>query len=183
MLIQAKGIQYDSQSLLKNKEDALLFNNGQFVTLYLSPKDYHRIHMPVAGKLIKTTYVPGSLFSVNPLTAESVPGLFARNERVISLFKTSFGTMAIIMVGAVIVASINTSWAGKITPNKNRKLQTWNYETQDIKYLVGEKIGHFELGSTVIILFEPNAINWNQELEANAPLKMGQKIAEVIARE
>lgn len=178
-IFQAKGHYYNLEKLLGQKKYTDKFFDGKFITLYLSPKDYHRVHMPLTGMLQEMTYVPGKLFSVNPLSTQTIPGLFARNERVVSVFNTEIGPVAIIMVGAMIVASINTIWAGKITPNSSGSIQTWQYSTQKetIKLEQGAEMGYFNLGSTVIVLLPPNSINWETHIKNNAQLIMGETIA------
>jgi len=156
-LLQAKGFNYTVQALLGgDTQFAEPFLNGEFLTAYLAPKDYHRIHMPVDGTLCQMTYIPGKLFSVNPRTAAAIPNLFARNERVVCLFDTPQGRMALVLVGAMIVGSIETIWAGTIAPlHLNRSgIKTWHYRKPIIKIKKGEEMGRFKLGSTVIILFE-----------------------------
>lgn len=178
-LLQAKGHEFSLKQLLGDQEQhAKLFVDGKFATIYLSPKDYHRVHMPIAGKLVAMSHIPGRLFSVNTLTAQHVPSLFARNERVVSLFETEIGPMAVILVGAMIVASINTVWAGTISPPGRSKVQVWEYpEAKQIQFAKGDEMGHFMLGSTVIVLAGKNALNWEAELSANSPVIMGQTIA------
>ena len=180
-LIQAKGIHYNLSALLGNEKYLKNFQNGAFATLYLSPKDYHRIHMPFNGILKEMTYVPGRLFSVNPLILQSVSNVFTQNERLICVFETEVGLMAVIMVGAMLVASINTVWAGKITPNGLKKVTTWSYEDKAnlIQLKRGDEMGHFELGSTVILLFEPNKMNWLAEMQIDSSISMGQVVGEI----
>jgi phosphatidylserine decarboxylase len=179
-IFQAKGKDFSLIDLLGgNVETAKPFMGGEFATLYLSPKDYHRVHMPVTGRLVEMRYIPGKLFSVNQATAEGVPELFARNERVVCVFETELGPMAMVLVGAMIVASIETVWAGNITPLK-RTLKTWHYRDQDLAPVVLEKgaeMGRFKLGSTVILCFGKDAIDWEDTLEAGAPIKMGERLA------
>tara|TARA_R110000796_G_scaffold77231_1_gene172450 strand:+ start:4833 stop:5699 length:867 start_codon:yes stop_codon:yes gene_type:complete len=154
-LIQAKGHDYSLQALLGgNKDDTTPFLGGKFATIYLAPKDYHRIHMPIDGTLSKMIYVPGDLFSVNPLTAQNVPNLFARNERVVAIFETEIGPLAMVLVGATIVASIETIWAGTVTPPAGSDVFSWNYPTKGenaISLKKGEEMGRFKLGSTVVL--------------------------------
>ncbi|EDL50726.1 phosphatidylserine decarboxylase, partial [Vibrio mediterranei AK1] len=156
-LIQAKNHDYTAQELLGGNADlAAEFAEGEFATLYLSPRDYHRVHMPCDGTLRQMIYVPGDLFSVNPLTAENVPNLFARNERVVCIFDTEFGPMAQVLVGATIVGSIELIWAGTVTPPRGNTVYTWDYPAEGDKSVVlkkGEEMGRFKLGSTVINLF------------------------------
>ncbi len=187
-IFQAKGHSYSLLELVGgDAQRAAPFMGGSFATIYLSPKDYHRVHMPIAGTLKEMVYVPGRIFSVNHLTAENVPELFARNERVVCIFDTERGPMAMILVGAMIVASIETVWAGMVTPPK-RMLKTTRYDEAaraPIHLKKGEEMGRFKLGSTVIVLFGPDQVNWAQELGAFSTVNMGQqigspKVAEVI---
>ena len=164
-IFQAKGHSYSLTALLGGNPDiAEPFKNGDFATIYLSPKDYHRIHMPMDGVLTDMIYVPGELFSVNPLTTENVPGLFARNERVVCVFESSKGKFAIVLVGATIVASIETIWAGTVTPPAGKNIQHWRYPKDSentISLKKGEEMGLFKLGSTIVACFEPDMIEFN----------------------
>ncbi|HIF50298.1 MAG TPA: phosphatidylserine decarboxylase [Thiotrichaceae bacterium] len=179
-LIQAKGIDYSLERLLANDEYAVeRFQDGNFITLYLSPRDYHRIHMPVSGKLIKTIFVPGNLFPVNTSSVRTVDQLFARNERFISLFETELGLVAQIMVGATFVGSMETVFAGQITPTKHRQISIKEYEETPITLNQAEEFGHFNMGSTVILLFEKNKIIWSEDLKENDPIQVGNLIATV----
>lgn len=176
--IQAKNHQYSVDSVLANPELAKNFKNSTFVTIYLAPKDYHRVHLPFAGKLTDMIYVPGKLFSVNILTTEHVPGLFAKNERVVALYDTQHGPMAVILVGAMIVGSIDTAWAGKAAPSGcafSKKVQHTQYPAGS-NYKKADEVGFFTLGSTVIVLLPPQA-KLNPNLKALAPIKMGEAIA------
>jgi len=181
-LLQAKGVYYSLTSLLGGSEErAIPFRGGHFATLYLSPRDYHRIHMPLRGELEEMIYVPGDLFSVNPRTARTVPRLFARNERVITIFQTACGPMALVLVGAMFVANIETVWAGVVAPRGPREILTWSYRHRhaDAPAIVlekGEEMGRFNMGSTVILLFGPGAVDWTNALRAAHPVKMGQRI-------
>lgn len=176
-VFQAKGHSYSLTTLLGGKPElAECFKGGQFATIYLAPSDYHRIHMPVEGKLTDTLHVPGELFSVNPLTAANVPGLFARNERVVALFDTPVGKVAIVLVGATIVASIETVWAGNITPPAGKYVQHWQHNYEDISLAKGEEMGRFKLGSTVVLCFEPNKIEF-ENLSAGAITRLGEALA------
>ncbi|AWH89179.1 archaetidylserine decarboxylase [Limnobaculum parvum] len=181
-LLQAKGHDYTLEALLAcNMPMVEKFRNGQFATIYLSPRDYHRVHMPCNGVLREMLYVPGDLFSVNPLTAENVPNLFARNERVICLFDTDFGPMVQILVGATIVGSIETVWAGTITPPRQGVLQRWTYPTEGEGSVIlkkGDEMGRFKLGSTVINLFAENSITFSPALQCKTPTRMGELFAE-----
>jgi phosphatidylserine decarboxylase len=178
-IFQAKGHSYSVMELLGgDHERAAPFMGGDFATVYLSPKDYHRVHMPLSGTLREMIYVPGRIFSVNTVTAEGVPELFARNERVVCLFDTERGPMAMVLVGAMIVASIETVWAGLVTPPK-RTLKTFRYDEASrapIHLEKGAEMGRFSLGSTVILLFGPEQVRWAQHLTALTPVCMGQTL-------
>jgi phosphatidylserine decarboxylase len=176
-VFQAKGQDFSVTELLGGDARAAAnFARGQFVTVYLSPRDYHRVHMPVAGTLTRMVHVPGDLFSVNTVTAEEVPRLFARNERVVCHFDTAFGPMVVVLVGAMIVASIETVWAGLVTPQR-RRIRTFEYgNTKPIHLEKGQEMGRFLLGSTAIVLFAEGAVNWEAQLGALSPVRMGQKI-------
>lgn len=181
-IFQAKGHSFTSQALLGgDKADAQRFEGGDFATIYLAPKDYHRIHMPIKGTLSKMVYVPGDLFSVNPLTAQNVPGLFARNERVVAIFETEVGPLAMVLVGATIVASIETVWAGTVTPPAGNKVFSWDYPTTGPDAITldkGAEMGRFKLGSTVVMLFAENAIDaFAEGVEPEQTTRMGQAFA------
>lgn len=174
-VFQAKGHDFSTRELLGGSEElANLFEAGKFATIYLSPKDYHRVHMPLGGELKQMIYVPGRLFSVSPLTTNQIPRLFARNERMVALFDTEQGPMAIIMVGAMIVASIETVWAGLVTPPK-RRLNTYQYG-ETIKLAKGEEMGQFKLGSTVILLFGKDMVSWDDRLQADKEVTLGETL-------
>lgn len=165
-IFQAKGHDYSLTALLGGAPElAAPFKNGKFATIYLSPKDYHRIHMPIEGTLTDMIYVPGELFSVNPLTTENVPGLFARNERVVSIFDTPKGKMAMVLVGATIVASIETVWAGTVTPPAGKNVCHWQYPQGEdaITLEKGEEMGRFKLGSTIVACFEPDMVEFLEQ--------------------
>lgn len=179
-IFQAKGHHYSCQSLLASSaEEAEQYRNGFFATVYLSPKDYHRVHMPFTGKLLSMTYVPGKLYSVNPTTTAAIPGLFARNERVVCQFQTQIGPMAVVLVGAMIVASIETSWAGQICPGRSDSgLERIDYnEHEQIELKTGEELGLFKTGSTVIVMFTENVLRAEQSLGAGSKVRMGQALA------
>lgn len=177
-LLQAKGAYFNLLDLLGgDKASAQYFEDGRFLTAYLSPKDYHRFHMPIAGELKKMIYVPGKLFSVNQSSVKNVPGLFARNERVICIFDTEIGKVALIAVGAMIVGSIAMKWHGIVAPQKKHAIQMWEYHDQKIQLNRGDEVGHFQLGSTVILLCEKNRIKWNELIKSEEMLKLGQCIA------
>ena len=181
-LFQAKGHDYSLQALLGgDPEMSALFEEGSFATIYLSPRDYHRVHMPYGGRLRKMVHVPGRLFSVNETTSRMVPRLFARNERVISLFDTDIGPMAVILVGAIFVSSIDTVWAGTITPAR-QQVRSWDYRPETAPPVIelekGEEMGRFNMGSTVIVLFGKEAMDWREAFTAGVKVKMGEAIGE-----
>ena len=179
-IIQAKGREYSAQTLLGgDKALADRFDNGAFVTIYLSPSDYHRVHMPVAGTLRQTRYVPGKLFSVNTATAGGVADLFARNERLVSLFDTDLGPVASVMVGAMIVASIETVWGGRVESHGRRVIMQ-DYPEDEVRLDAGAEMGRFLLGSTVVLLFEPDRVEWLEELGPLSVLRMGEPIGRRI---
>jgi phosphatidylserine decarboxylase len=159
---------------------AAQFDAGIFTTLYLSPRDYHRIHMPFAGTLTQMIHVPGRLFSVNPPTTRAVPRLFARNERVVTVFDTGVGPMAVIMVGALNVGSIETIWAGEVTPPRGRKIRRLDYRESRITLDKGAELGRFNMGSTVILLFAADRVRWESTLAADQTVRMGQRIATLL---
>lgn len=178
-IFQAKGHDFGLLDLLGgNQGDAAPFDGGQFATLYLSPRDYHRIHVPAAATLRRMVYVPGRLFAVKPSTVRTVPALFARNERVVCLFDTEFGPMAMVLVGAIFVGSIETVWQGELTPARRRELCRWEYADEPLEFARGDEIGRFNMGSTVILLFGPDSIQWQAGLQPGSGLRMGQCIAE-----
>jgi phosphatidylserine decarboxylase len=183
-LIQAKGFNYSLTSLLGgDSATAAPFQDGKFSCIYLAPKDYHRIHMPMSGTLREMIYVPGELFSVNPLTANNVPGLFARNERVVTIFDTEHGQLAMVLVGATIVASIETTWAGTITPPAGKDIFKWTYPADGVDAIrlnKGDEMGRFKLGSTVVATFSPNMINFNEAAGAETVTRLGEHFADII---
>jgi len=175
-VFQAKGHSFSTHELLGgDSARAAPFLKGRFATLYLSPRDYHRVHMPISGTLREMIYVPGKLFSVNPLTASAVPDLFARNERVVCIFDTACGPMALVLVGAMIVASIETVWAGQVAP-LTRTVKRFSYDAP-ITLEAGAELGRFRLGSTVVLLFGEQQVNWNSELGTGSSVRMGQRLA------
>ena len=178
-LLQAKGHFFSLSDLLASDEELVnTFKNGEFATIYLSPRDYHRVHMPCDATLRKMIYVPGDLFSVNPFLAEHVPNLFARNERVICVFDTAFGPMVQILVGATITASMSTVWAGVINPPRTGEVKVWTYQGDSaIKLTKGQEMGAFQLGSTVINLFPANSVTLAEHLEVDVPVRMGEILA------
>jgi phosphatidylserine decarboxylase len=177
-IFQAKGHKFDLATLLGgDKELAAPFVDGKFATIYLAPKDYHRIHMPCDATLTHMIHVPGKLFSVNQATAAMVPGLFARNERVVAIFDTQLGPMAMVLVGAMIVASVETVWAGLVCP-KGHAVSHFNYTNQaPIKLKKGEEMGRFKLGSTVVMCLPKDSIDWPKELSAGTTTRLGQMLA------
>lgn len=176
-IFQAKGIDYSLTRLLGGVEHiSAHFRDGRFITVYLSPRDYHRVHMPVTGTLRETVYIPGRLFSVNRRTTHTLPGLFTRNERLVTLFDTEYGPMALIMVGALFVSGIETVWDGKITRGHNAPVHRYFDQTSTMTLNRGQEMGRFNMGSTVILLFN-NSINFCDDISADTPVKMGQTIA------
>jgi phosphatidylserine decarboxylase len=177
-IFQAKGHHYSSTALLAG--DAALaaqFRDGSFATLYLSPRDYHRIHMPCAGRLLRMTYVPGELFSVNPTTARGVPGLFARNERVVCLFESARGPFVLVLVGATIVGSMQTTWHGVVNPPRTGEVREWRYDDPQIVLEQGEEMGRFLLGSTVVMLFPNPPLAFNPAWAPGRPIRLGEAMA------
>jgi len=183
-IYQAKGHSYTAQALVGGDLAlAAQFNDGHFACLYLSPKDYHRIHMPCAGTLRQMIYVPGDLFSVNPTTAEGVPGLFARNERTVCVFDTEYGPFVNVLVGATIVGSMATVWHGVINPPRLPKATTWNYpasgQSGAIELQQGEEMGRFLLGSTVVMLWPKSDLAFNPSWQTALPIRMGEAMAQI----
>jgi len=183
-LIQAKGFNYSLTSLLGgDTKTAEPFQGGKFSCIYLAPKDYHRIHMPMAATLREMIYIPGELFSVNPLTANNVPNLFARNERVVTIFDTEHGPMSMVLVGATVVASIETTWAGTITPPTGKDIFRWQYPAEGnsaIRFEKGDEMGRFKLGSTVVCTFPANMIEFNQSAKPETITRLGEHYADLI---
>lgn len=180
-IFQAKGHSYSTAALLGGDTAlAAQFENGAFATLYLSPRDYHRIHMPCFGRLQRMIHVPGDLFSVNPTTARGVPGLFARNERVVCLFQGRHGPFALVLVGATIVGSMATVWHGVVNPPRPGKVRKWGYETQGIDLPRGEEMGRFLLGSTVVLLFPKNTLEFNPDWAPARPIRMGEAMGRLV---
>jgi phosphatidylserine decarboxylase len=174
-IFQAKGHSYSTTALVGgDSELAKHFDNGSFATIYLSPRDYHRIHMPCAGKLTRMIYVPGELFSVNPTTARGVPGLFARNERVVCVFESAFGPFVLTLVGATIVGSMATVWHGLVNPPRSREVREWPYESVTVNLEKGQEMGRFLLGSTVVLLFPKNSLAFNSAWAPAASVRMGE---------
>lgn len=180
LLLQAKGHFFTLESLLAEDHTlAAQFKGGSFITTYLSPRDYHRVHMPCDGVLSKMIYVPGELFSVNPFLAHHIPNLFARNERLICVFQTEFGTMVQILVGATVTASMSTVWAGVVNPPRVKDVTVWEYPSEGegvVRLSKGQEMGAFRLGSTVINLFPKNSVTLDARLCAGVETKMGEAL-------
>ncbi len=173
-IFQAKGKRFTAADLLGCDEaQAAIYNQGLFSTIYLSPKDYHRLHMPITGTLKEMRHIPGRLFSVNAATANSVPRLFARNERVVCLFDTEIGEMALVLVGAIFVSSIETVWHDVVTPPTRSSIRTWHYKENAPVLKKGEEMGRFNMGSTIIVLFEKDKTVWDDALSAGKAVKVG----------
>jgi phosphatidylserine decarboxylase len=180
-IFQAKGKSYTATDLLGgNAERAEPFQNGLFTTIYLAPKDYHRLHMPLTGTLREMVHIPGRLFSVNTATSDTVPGLFARNERVAAIFDTDAGPMALVLVGAIFVSSIETVWHGIVTPPSIASVQSWRYQDNRPTLQIGEEMGRFNMGSTIIILFGNGKAKWDSELKPDKVVKLGEIIGKTI---
>jgi len=181
-IFQAKGQDYSLEELVGgDKALTQAFEDGRFATIYLSPKDYHRIHLPLAGKLKRMLHIPGRLFSVSPSTTRTVPRLFSRNERVVNLFETEAGPIAVIMVGAIFVASMDTVWAGTVAP-LSRSVRSWNYDgdiSDSLEFKRGAEIGRFNMGSTVVLLFGKDAVAWNQSMQSGNKVCMGESIGTI----
>jgi phosphatidylserine decarboxylase len=177
--MQAKGKNYSVASLLVESAWADIFADSAFYTGYLSPRDYHRVHLPVSGRLLQMTYIPGGLFSVSPKSVATVHDIYARNERVVMYFDTAFGKLAVIMIGATGVGSIETSWHG-VVRNQPRSLQTWHYDQEDKTMTKGDELGLFKFGSSVIVLFETNQLQWQASSQHGAVVKMGQAIGDFL---
>ena len=180
-IFQAKGHNYSATALVGGDAQlAARFDGGSFACLYLSPKDYHRIHMPCAGRLTQMVYVPGDLFSVNPTTAQGVPGLFARNERVVCVFESARGPFVMVLVGATIVGSMATVWHGVVNPPRLPSVKTWCYADQKVELQQGEEMGRFLLGSTVVMLFPKAPLLFSPSWEPGRAIKMGEAMATAI---
>lgn len=180
-IIQAKGMDYSVAELLGDREsDARAFNEGRFATIYLSPRDYHRVHAPFAGRLVRAIHVPGRLFSVAPWTTESIPRLFARNERLALIFDTEHGPLAVVLVGAIFVSSIETVFDGEVTPPYADQVRVRDYSgTTAPNFATGAEIGRFNMGSTVIVLTGADFPRWDRVLAAESKLRMGERMSEV----
>jgi phosphatidylserine decarboxylase len=177
-IFQAKGHHYSTRALLGGDSSlAAQFDEGHFATIYLSPKDYHRIHMPIAGRLRRMIHIPGKLYSVNPATARNIPGLFAVNERVVTVFDTEHGPFVNVLVGATIVGSMATTWHGVVNPPRTGKIREWRYEDQEIMLDKGAEMGRFLLGSTVVMLWPKNTIAFNDSWKASRPVRLNEAMA------
>ena len=180
-IVQAKGHRYSTTALVGG--DAALaerFHDGSFATLYLSPKDYHRIHMPCDGTLVRMIHVPGALFSVNPTTARGVPGLFARNERVVCVFESArVGSFVLTLVGATIVGSMATVWHGTVNPPRVRRTREWSYPERNVALKQGEEMGRFMLGSTVVLLFPKGELRFNSQWQPGRSIRLGEAMADL----
>lgn len=177
-IFQAKGHDYTATALVGGDAQlAATFSHGSFATLYLSPRDYHRIHMPCDGRLTRMIYVPGDLFSVNPATARGVPGLFARNERVVCVFESARGPFVLVLVGATIVGSMATVWHGVVNPPRSGKVREWTYADQRVELKKGEEMGRFLLGSTVVMLFPAPRLDFNPTWAPGKAIQLGEPMA------
>jgi phosphatidylserine decarboxylase len=180
-IFQAKGHSYSTRALVGGDQAlAHQFDHGHFATLYLAPKDYHRIHMPCEGRLMRMIYIPGDLFSVNPLTARHVPSLFARNERVVCFFETAYGPFINVLVGATIVGSVATVWHGVVNPPRTRDIREWRYDSQNIVLAQGAEMGRFLLGSTVVMLFPKNVLTFVPDWAPSRPVRLGEAMATAL---
>lgn len=183
-LFQAKGHSYSTRALVGGDQQlAHRFDHGHFATLYLAPRDYHRIHMPCQGRLKRMIYIPGALFSVNPLTARHVPSLFARNERLVCEFECEHGPMVMVLVGATIVGSMATVWHGQVNPPRTQAPREWRYDNEDIVLAKGAEMGRFQLGSTVVLLFPQNVLSFTPDWAPTKPVRLGEAMATVIETE
>ncbi len=182
-IFQAKGKSFTATDLLGgDPQRGEAFENGVFSTIYLSPKDYHRLHMPIDGTLKEMIHVPGRLFSVNAATANSVPRLFARNERVVCLFDTEIGEMALVLVGAIFVSSVETVWHGVVTPPTISKVRSWKYGDDAPVLKKGEEMGRFNMGSTIIVLFGKDKAHWEEDFVAGKAVRLGELIGKTGSR-
>ena len=177
-LIQAKGMKYSAQELTGDTNDGIeAFRDGSYLTIYLAPHNYHRVHMPVDGSIEQARFIPGELFSVNKATTQALPGLFVRNERLACRGRSAAGDFWIVFVGAMNVASISTAWAGEIFPDRTAELPSVT------RYAKGDYIGHFNLGSTVVLLFPENTVEWSRDLVPDRPLQVGETIGRLLGRQ
>ncbi|QHG92238.1 phosphatidylserine decarboxylase [Coxiella endosymbiont of Amblyomma sculptum] len=181
IILQVKKHNFTITELLGgNSEQVKLFQESAYFSVYLAPKDYHRIHMPIDGSLSKMTYIPGHLFSVNPRLVRRIPQLFSQNERVVCLFKTQIGYMAIVIVGSSLVGSIHTVWHGTVAPSIKKIISVWNYQEKNINLIRGDELGHFKMGSTVILLFPLCKVRWESYQKINNRIFFGERIGTLI---
>ena len=181
-IIQAKEHSYSTVALVGGDRDlAAHFVHGSFATLYLSPRDYHRVHVPCDARLTRMIFVPGSLFSVNPVTARGVPNLFARNERAVCVFETEHGPFVLALVGATIVGSIETVWHGVVNPPGAREVKEWHYRPQDWTFRKGDEMGRFSLGSTIVLLFPKERLRFNPEWAPERSVRLGEMMATTVS--
>lgn len=180
-LFQAKGKSFNLTALLGDEARAAKFEGGHFTTIYLSPRDYHRIHFPIGARLTDMVHIPGQLFSVNPVTTSHIDGLFAKNERVCAFFDTDAGPMAMILVGAIFVSSIETVWQGVVTPPRHNQLRVWHYTDREtpLQFNQGDELGRFNMGSTIILLFGKDQVQWADNLIADQSVQLGQTIGTI----
>jgi len=178
-LFQAKGKHFNLSALLGGDTKTSDFEDGLFTTIYLSPKDYHRIHFPTDGKLTKMLHIPGDLFSVNPTTAENIDELFARNERVVAFFDTPAGPMAMVMVGAIFVSSIETVWHGEVTPPRHNQIRSWAYKAEENTFNKNDEMARFNMGSTIVLLYGKESMAWAEELAAGQTVRHGQVVGTI----
>jgi len=176
-IFQAKGRAFSAAELLGDADAADRYHNGLFATVYLSPRDYHRVHMPWTGRLLETVHIPGRLFSVGPAAVRQVPGLFARNERLVCHFETDFGPMAVVMVGAMLVSGVETVWSGEEIPAYGHRIQRKDWRREDIRLQRFEEMARFNYGSTVIVLLPPDVARLEPGLSAEMPVRLGQALA------
>ena len=182
-VFQAKGRTYSLEALFGGDERAAtVFDGGRFATIYLAPRDYHRVHMPLTGRLRTSVYIPGELFSVNPTTVDAIDGIFARNERVVSFFDTDLGPMAITLVGAVFVGCIEQVWRGVVTPPRRRRVEIERYDDKEIVLEQGREMGRFNMGSTVILMLADPAAEWEGWMAPGSPVQMGRRIGGAPSR-
>ena len=180
-IFQAKGHSYSTHALVGGDRDlAIQFQDGEFATLYLSPRDYHRIHMPCDGRLTRMIYIPGDLFSVNPTTARGVPGLFARNERVVCVFENDAGPFVLTLVGATIVGSMATVWHGQVNPPRPGTIKEWDYAPGEVVLKKGDEMGRFLLGSTVVMLFPKRRLRFTEAWAPTRPIRMGEAMGQRV---
>jgi phosphatidylserine decarboxylase len=178
-MFHAKGFEFSLEDLLVKKAYSTVFHQNQFFCMYLSPNDYHRVHIPLSGRLLETVYVPGDYYSVNPEVLAKIPGVFAKNERLICLFETEFGPMIYVMVGAMCVSSIYTIWAGRINEQRKGEIIETDYKQEKIYLNKGEELGHFQMGSTVIVFLPDAPIVFDKDLAPGQHCLLGEKIANI----